>query len=651
MSTATGSQSPTIAPYGSWKSPITTDALVSSMIGLGQLALDGETLYWVEGRPSEGGRQVVVRRNADGSTTDITPAPFNVRTRAHEYGGRSYAVAAGTLYFSNFSDQRVYRQQADAAPEAITPEGAMRYADHWLDPQRQRLLCVREDHSAQGQEATNTIVSLRLDGPNADGGQVLVSGANFYSAPRLSPDGARMTWLTWNHPNMPWDGCELWMASVDAQGGLSDRQRIAGGAEESIFQPDWSPDGTLYFVSDKTNWWNLYRYRDGQIEALHPMEAEFGTPLWVFGMRMYGFVSATQLLCVYEQKGDARLALLETASGAFTPLDLPYTQFGGVLIGDGVAYFVAGAPTSQAELVQLDLATRATTVLKRSSTLTVDPAYLSSAEAIEYPTEHGLTAHAFFYRPRNTDFVAPQGERPPAIVMIHGGPTAATSSVLNLGIQYWTSRGFAMLDVNYGGSSGYGREYRNRLNGEWGVVDLDDCVNGVKYLAERDDIDGKRLIITGGSAGGYTTLAALTFRDVFQAGSSLFGISDLEVFAGDTHKFESRYMDRLIGPFPERKDLYYQRSPINFLDHITAPVILFQGADDKVVPPNQAELIVDALREKKLPVAYLLFEGEGHGFRKAENIKRTLEASLYFYARVFGFTPADAVEPVQIDNL
>ncbi len=483
------------------------------------------------------------------------------------------------------------------------------------------------------------------------GGQVLVSGNNFYANPRLSPDGARLAWLTWNHPNMPWDGCELWAADVLADGTLDRAQLVAGGLDESIFQPEWSPDGVLHFVSDRTGWWNLYRWRAGSIEQLTDLPAEFGVPQWVFGMSTYAFASAERIICAYTQDGVWHLASLDTRTKALTPFDLPYTEVSNVCVGAGCAVFTAASPSQSAAIVRLDLGTGQVTVLRRSSDVAVDAGYLSTPQSIEFPTEGGLTAHGIYYPPTNRDFVAPAGERPPLLVLSHGGPTGATSTSLSLGMQYWTSRGFAVLDVNYGGSTGYGRAYRQRLDDAWGIVDVDDCVNGARYLVAQGLADERRLAIRGGSAGGYTTLAALTFRDVFRAGASHFGVSDLEALATDTHKFESRYLDRLVGPYPARRDLYIARSPIHFTDRLSTPIILLQGLEDKVVPPSQAEKMFAAVKAKGLPVAYVPFEGEQHGFRKAENIKRAMEAELYFYSRIFGFDLADPVEPVQIENL
>ncbi|WP_421659074.1 S9 family peptidase [Leptothermofonsia sp. ETS-13] len=641
---------PQIAPYGSWKSPITSDLIVAGTIGLGQVRLDGQDIYWNELRSTEAGRNVIVRFSSD-ELTDITPPPFNVRTRVHEYGGGSYLVHEGMVYFSNFADQRLYRHRAGEKPIPITPEKAWRYADGVIDIQRQRMICVREDHTGAG-EAVNTIVSLSLDGSEFEQ-TILVSGNDFYSSPRLSPDGSYLAWICWNHPNMPWDGTELWVGEVKADGSLGETWKVAGGLEESIVQPEWSPDGRLYFVSDRTNWWNLYRWQGKQteIEPLCPMEAEFGYPHWIFGMSNYAFLSVERLVCTYSQGGISYLALLNTTTKQLESIETPYTDIDGIHAALGKVVFSAGSATEPTAICQLDLESQKIQVLRRSSNLEIDSGYLSVPQAIAFPTENGLTAYGIYYPPQNKDYVAPEGERPPLLVKSHGGPTAAASTSFNLRIQYWTSRGFAVLDVNYGGSTGYGREYRERLKGRWGIVDVDDCVNGAKYLAEKGEVDGNRLVIDGGSAGGYTTLAALTFRNTFKAGASFYGVSDLEALATDTHKFESRYLDSLIGSYPERKDLYVERSPIHFCDRLNCPVIFFQGNEDKIVPPNQAERMVNALRAKKVPVAYVLYEGEQHGFRKAENIKRTIDGEFYFYSKVFGFEIADEIEPVPIDNL
>jgi len=638
-----------VAPFGSWKSPITTDLILSDLIGLGQVMLEGDTIYWNELRPKEGGRQVLVRRAADEQVSDVTPAPFNVRTRVHEYGGRCYALAGDRLYFSNFADQRLYLQEAGGQPRPFTPQAELRYADPVIDLGRGRLVCVCEDHTAPGKEAVNSLISISLE--NGADVRPLASGNDFYSSPCLSPDGSRLAWLTWNHPNLPWDGTELWVGRLRPDGSLESAECVAGGDEISIFQPLWSPDGKLYYVSDQTGWWNLYRLEDRRTVAVYPMQAEFGVAQWVFGLSLYGFASPDQIICIYIKQATSYLASLDLRTNQLETIQTPYTVMGNLQVANGRAVFTVGSPVERMSIVQLDLDTRQLEVLRRSTNLQIDPGYLSLAEEIEFPTEQGLTAYGFFYTPKNQETIAPSGELPPLLVMSHGGPTSSTINALDVEIQYWTSRGVAVLDVNYGGSTGYGRPYRQRLNGQWGVVDMNDCVNGARYLVQRGAVDGQRLAITGGSAGGYTTLCALTFRDTFKAGASYFGIGDLETFVHDTHKFESRYLDRLVGPYPEKKDVYYARSPINFVDQLSTPMILLQGLEDKIVPPNQAETMFAAVRARGLPVAYLPFEGEQHGFRRAENIKRALEAEFYFYSQVFGFSPADAIEPVKIENL
>jgi dipeptidyl aminopeptidase/acylaminoacyl peptidase len=637
-----------IAPYGSWKTPVTSDVIVSATIGLGEATMDGEDIYWIEARPSEAGRNVIVRRAADGETADVTPAPFNVRTRVHEYGGGAYLITDHAIYFSHFADNLLYKQSPGGDPQALTSDGKMRYADFVFDKQRNRLIAVREDHTMSDTNCANSIVAVDLEtGANT----VLVEGCDFYSSPRLSPDGKRLAWIEWNHPNLPWDGTELWVAELNDDGTFSKWEVVAGGKQESVFQPEWSPDGVLHFASDRTGWWNLYRLNQGQVEALCEMEAEFGYPHWVFRLSLYDFISASEILCTYNVQGNWRLATLNAETKQFTPIDTPYTDIRSLHVTGSRAVFIGGSPTQMDAVVTLDLATNRLDVLQRSSDLKIDEDYLSIAEAIEFPTENNQTAHAFYYAPKNKDYEAPDGERPPLICISHGGPTAATASTLRLTTQYWTSRGFAVVDVNYGGSTGYGREYRERLNGNWGVVDVNDCVNAARFLVEQGKADASRLIIRGGSAGGYTTLAALTFKDYFKAGASYFGISDLAALEQDCHKFEARYNHSLIGPHPEAEELYIARSPIHHTEGLSCPIILFQGLDDKVVPPNQSEMMVEALRTKGIPVAYIALEGEGHGFRKAENIKRTLDAELYFYSKIFGFELADAVEPVEIDNL
>ncbi len=639
---------PVTAPYGSWKSPITSDMLVSETVKLSEPRFDSGNLYWLESRPSEKGRTAIVRRAADGKISDCLPMPFNARSRVHEYGGGAYAVDNGVVFFVNFADQRIYRIDPDSEPTPITPESGRRYADLHPDRPRNRLICVCEDHREGLPEPENTIAAVDINGKGAV--QTMVSGSDFYASVRVSPDGSKMSWLSWNHPNMPWDGTELWVAEIHKDGTPGEPQKIAGGEDESIFQPSWSPDGILYFISDRSGWWNFYRRTGDFIEAVQPLEAEFGRPQWVFGLSTYGFLSSGKIICAYSKDAYWHPARLNPKTGTLEDFDLPFSCDEVVASGDSAA-LSCGSATKSRRIMIMNFGSGDVEIVKRSSRVEIDPGYISEPKMISYPTSDNGIAHGLFYPPKNRDYVGPTGSRPPLRVLSHGGPTSATEINLDLDIQYWTSRGFAVLDVNYRGSTGYGRGYRRQLNGKWGVYDVDDCVQGARFLADGGEVDGERLIIMGGSAGGYTTLCALTFRNEFKAGASYYGIGDLETLARDTHKFESRYLDSMVGPYPERKDVYRDRSPIHFIDRLNSPVIFFQGLDDKVVLPNQAEAMVEAICAKRLPVAYVPFEGEGHGFRSAENIKRSIDAELYFYSRIFGFKPADEIDPVRIDNL
>jgi dipeptidyl aminopeptidase/acylaminoacyl peptidase len=651
----------TIAPYGSWKSPITSELIVAQSISLSDVRVADGKIYWLEGRPQEQGRYVVVR--AGEPPRELTPAPFNVRTRVHEYGGAAWMVDDGTLYFSHFADGRLFRQTEGGTPQPITAAPARpndwRFADGVIDRRRARWIGVREDHTGQAHdpekwkpvfgkdhaqekklEAVNTIVAVDLAGAPGSG-RVLAGGHDFFSSPRLSPDGSRLLWLAWDHPNMPWNGTTLYLAALGPDGMPTGAPEvIAGGAADSIFQPEWSPDGSeIVFVSDRSGWWNLHRYHVARRDtrAFVPMAAEFGQPQWNFGMSTYAFAGPDRIVCAYSEGGLGRLAVVDLKTEALRPLSVPFTEIGAVRAeGDRVA-FLGGAPTLPGCVVVLDLGTgthaiekKTTDILDRTDLRIAE--YLTTVRPVEFPTRDGTTAFGLFYPPFNPDIAAPTGEKPPVVVKVHGGPTAAASSTLSLRNQFWTSRGIAVLDVNYGGSTGFGREYRERLDGNWGVVDVEDCINGVMFLAQQGLVDGKRAVITGGSAGGYTALAALAFHDFFAGGASHYGVSDIAALARDTHKFESRYLDWLIGPYPEQAALYRERSPLFHADRLSKPVIFFQGDEDAIVPPNQTEAMVDALRRKGNAVGYFLFAGEQHGFRKAGNIQRSLDAELYFYA-------------------
>jgi dipeptidyl aminopeptidase/acylaminoacyl peptidase len=634
-----------IAPYGSWRSPITSELIVAQSISLGDVGIAGGHIYWLEGRPQEQGRTVVVRADAkDGEALNLTPQPFNVRTRVHEYGGGAWLVADGALYFSNFSDGRLYRQAGGAdAPQPLTPEpprpSASRFADGVIDTARQRWIGVREDHTGAG-EAVNTIVAVDLAGAT-EPGRILACGHDFFSSPRLSPDRSKLLWLAWDHPNMPWNGTTLYLAALGADGMPSGAsEAIAGGAAESIFQPEWSPDGeAIVFVSDRSGWWNLHAYDLARRETrvLVAMQAEFGQPQWQFGMSTYAFAGTGRIVCAYSEAGLGRLARLDLKSATLTPIETPFTEISAVHADGDTVVFLGGSPRIPGSVVALDLRTGEHRILKQSTDV-LDRAdlriadYLTTLEPVEFPTAGGKTAFGLFYPPFNSEAAAPAGKKPPLLVKVHGGPTGAASSTLSLRNQFWTSRGVAVLDVNYGGSTGFGREYRERLYGNWGVVDVEDCINGAKFLAQQGRVDEQRAVITGGSAGGYTALAALVFHDFFQGGASHYGVSDVAALARDTHKFESRYLDWLIGPYPQEEALYRERSPLFHAERVSKPVIFFQGDEDAVVPPNQTEAMVDALRRNGNPVGYLLFAGEQHGFRKAGNIQRSLDAELYFYA-------------------
>ena len=609
---------------------------------------DGDDLYWSELRPYEAGRIVVCRRRRDGTIADVTPPGFNARSRVHEYGGGHFAVHDGTVYFVNFKDQRLYRQDRAGSPRPLTPDADVRHADMAVDPRRGRVIAVREDHTTGAPEAVNTLVSLDALGERDP--ITLAAGNDFYSSPKLSPDGMRIAFTTWNHPNMPWDGSELWIGELDAEGRMTRSRMIAGGPNESIHQPEWSPDGELYFLSDRNDWWNIYRARGEGDEPVCRRAAEFAAPQWVFGQRFYAFNGPDEIVCLYSEPSGSHLARLNLKTGELKPIELLYTALHDVDATGGRVALFAGSATHAERVLTVDLDTLAQEVVKVANPAHIDPRYFSIARPIEFPTEGGLTAHAFYYAPRNDDFQGLPDEKPPLVVHCHGGPTGAAGQIYPFEYQYWTSRGIAVVDVNYGGSAGYGRAYRLRLNGEWGVVDVDDCINAARHLVAEGLVDRDRVTITGGSAGGYTVLLSLTKHDFYNAGASHYGIGDLELFVKETHKFESHYCESLIGPYPERADLYRERSAVNYAGRMRCPVILFQGLEDRIVPPDQAEIFVQACRERNLPYAYVAFPGEQHGFRQDSNIRRAFEGELYFYSRVFGFTVADPIEPVTIEN-
>jgi dipeptidyl aminopeptidase/acylaminoacyl peptidase len=635
-----------IAPYGAWISPVTVELMTESAIGLSALSADGEDLYWLEARPSENGRTVLCRRRDNGAIEDITPPPINVGSRVHEYGGGAYRAAAGSAVFSERADGSVWLIEGGAAPRLIaTPEGC-RYADFEFDLSRRRILAVREDH--RGRPPTDpkaAIVALPLDPGESE--TVLIEGPDFLSSPRLSKDGGRLAWIAWDHPNMPWDGTRLYVAEMTPDGALEKARLIAGQTPEALVDPKWSAGGTLYFCSDRTGWWNVYLLGEDGVAPLSPVEADIGGPHWVFRQRFFDFLPDGTIMAAIVRDGIRSSVTI--ADGKIAPLGIGQVQECPCPVGGGIAY-IATPPSSPPAVSLLPKMDGGAPIEIRAAAPTIIPKEtISVGTPVDFPARGG-TAHALWYPPKNRDYEAPPGELPPLIVLSHGGPTSMASNSFSLGIQFWTSRGFGVADVNYGGSTGYGRAYREKLYGQWGVVEVEDCVAAANILVERGLADGNRLIIRGGSAGGFTTLAALTSCDLFKAGASYFGVADLMLLAKDTHKFESRYLDKLIGPLPEAESLYRERSPIHHLDRLSCPVIFFQGEDDKTVPPNQAEAMVEAMKARGLPVAYYSFAGEGHGFRKAETLRRALELELDFYGRVFGFTPPGLSERVVIER-
>ncbi|MHB2015474.1 MAG: S9 family peptidase [Candidatus Xenobia bacterium] len=636
--------SPSTAPFGSWRSPITADMVVAGAMKFDEVEVDGDSIYWLERRPASGAA-VIVRWTPGARMVDLTPDGYSARRRVHEYGGGAFTVQDDEVFFVNDRDQGIYHLQNGHEPALVAGMSGLRYADLRVDVERRRLIAVREDHTAGG-EPINSLVEIDLE--NGGPGEILVSGHDFYSSPVLSPDGRMLAWLSWNHPNMPWDGTELWWANIGANGGLEKPSRVAGGPEESIFQPAFSPDGVLHFLSDRNGWWNLYRMQHGQVVSLLEQEADFGRPQWVFGMATYGFLRNGSVVCMWYEDGRWQLGNLN--EHALTPIDSPFTDFRYIRTAHDFVVFVGDQPDRPAGLVRLHGESGVWEVLRRSAELQVDDAFLSLPTAITFDTTDGDRSHGLYYPPHNTHFQGPDGDAPPLLVKSHGGPTSCAPAAFDLELQYWTSRGFAVLDVNYRGSTGYGRAYREKLRGRWGVVDVDDCVYGARHLANLGLVDETRLAIEGGSAGGYTTLAALTFREAFRVGASFYGVSDLTALARDTHKFESRYLDSLVGPWPQAEELYHARSPIYHVDRLSTPVIFLQGSEDKVVPPDQAEKCFEALRQKGVPTALIIFEGEQHGFRKADSMRRALEATFYFFSRVLGFTPADPMPPIPLEN-
>lgn len=639
------------APFGSWASPISATLAAGSSKNIGALELDGDQLYWLESRPLEGGRSVLMHHNGTATGAEITPADMNVRTRVHEYGGASFLVNDGQVYFSNFADQALYQQAAtpNSTPTRLSKDDDLRFADCKLDGTRNRLLCVREDHRHEG-EPSNAIVAVDLTAGQTNG-ELLWGNSDFVAYPRLNNAGTQLAWISWDHPNMPWDNVALWLADIDDAGQLSNTRQLNAGVDESVLQPVWANNDTLYVLTDRSGWWNLHLATKDELTAVHKLDAELGGPLWGLGADFFALISDTEALVEYHNASGSGLAKLSLVDGSLAPLDLPFASYASLHTNNQRAYVIAAPADRPSSVVEIDLETNQHKLIVASGDKAVADEYLALGQPITFPTSGKQQAYAYYYPPTNADFTAPAGELPPLLVLMHGGPTGATGNSFSIAKQYWTSRGIAVVDVNYRGSTGYGREYRQLLNGQWGVVDLEDAVAVTKHLVSQGLADPARLLIRGGSAGGYTTLSALAFTDVFAAGANYFGVADLEALAKHTHKFESRYIDSMIGPYPEALDVYIARSPIHALEGFTAPLITFQGLEDQVVPPEQSEMIYAAVKAKGVPTAYIAFEGEQHGFRKAENNVTALESELYFYGKVLGFEPAGELPKVNIENL
>jgi dipeptidyl aminopeptidase/acylaminoacyl peptidase len=623
-------------PFGAWPSPLSAEAVAEGSVRLGGLALDGDNVYWVESRPAEQGRLALVRKRDHGVVEEVVRAPLSVRTRVHEYGGGAFAVAGGLVIFANDADQRLYRiDTARPAPwqaEVLTPAHDTRYADLQIDRRLDRVICVAERARPQG-EPENFIAGVSLASGEVS---VLAAGADFYAFPRLDAEGSRLAFLCWNHPAMPWDACELHVATIGRGGTLAPATKVAGGTDESIFQPAWSPAGVLHFTSDRSGFSNLFRANaDGTQTCICAAEAEFATPMWVFGLSTYAWLDGKTIVCVFQKAGFWQLGTLATQTGQLDTVATHLTELGSVSAHSGRALFVGGSAAQAPALYSMSAHSREVKLFHRSSPDLLARNATARPEAMAFPTTGGATAHGLLYLPQNPDCEASDDERPPLLVICHGGPTGSTSTALSLNIQFWTSRGFAVLDVNYRGSTGYGRAYRKALDGHWGVADVEDCVAGARTLAAQGLVDGRRMAIRGSSAGGFTVLCALAFHDLFAAGASYYGVSDLEALAQDTHKFESRYLESLVGPYPQCRDIYRARSPIHAAGRLSCPVIFFQGLQDRVVPPAQAENMVAALRGRGLVAPLVTFPDEQHGFRRKETIVRALSDELAFYREVF----------------
>lgn len=630
--------------YGTWKSSISSEDLVKDVFRFSFLDVSKTHLYFGEGRPKEKGRVALLSLDLDGKQKELLPDTFNMRSRVHEYGGKSFTVYKDEVFFINNEDQDIYKLDKKGHVPRITKQPQYRFGDLCVTPDGSYLYCVLEDHSKI--LVDNSIARICL---KTNEMQIVASGYDFYGCLAISKDSAKLAFICWKHPNMPWDHTELFIANISEKKGLIDITQIASGA--SIIHPQFTEEGVLYYISDVSSFWNLYSFDGNNSHPVAPVDMEIGGPLWVFGMKKYAFLEDHKIACIGTKKAIDGLYFLDLKTKSYERIDLPFTHFSDLHLFKDSLVFQAASPTHFSCLVKYDLKTNEYEILKEFAKNTIDKEEISIPDAVSFPTEGGKTAYGFYYPPKNKHYHGSKDEKPPVIIHCHGGPTGHTSPTISLNRLYFTSRGFGVFELNYSGSSGYGTAYRERLKKNWGVVDTQDCVNAARYLSEKGLADPNRLIVEGGSAGGFTVLGSLTFSDVFKAGACYYGVSDLEALAQDTHKFEAHYLDNIVGFYPEDKNTYIERSPIRHVEKLSCPVIFFQGTEDKVVPPSQSDVMVEALRKKKIPVSYLLFEKEAHGFRIADTIKTCVEAELFFYGKIFGFTPSDHLKEIEIENL
>ena len=680
---ATADNTPTALPFGAWRSPISANMLTSAVRSFGALGVNASGLWWCEARPDEGGRTTLLRRAFNGDQQELLESPWSTRSRVHEYGGGAVLAADEDFYFVHAADQQIYRVRGGAAPQRLTNATNTRFADCALDARRNRLIAVAEISANKDVEPQNLLVGVQLDTGHV---QPIVTGADFFASPRISPDGTQLCWLQWRHPHMPWDAAQLHVCALSATGEPAQVRAITRPDTEAAFQPEWLPDGRLVFINDRSGWWNPWLWDGRDARPVLQESAEYGLPLWGLGARSFCVLDGHRMVAQRLLDGAAELVEIDLNTGTLRVLPSRWQRFGQLCATPGATsgatpgassgappgatpgatsgatsgasagatanrvWFVGERHDCAAALVEYNLDDGHEAVIEGGDQI-VAAANLSAPARVAFSGDRGERTYAWFYAPLNAAHVALDDRPPPLMVLTHGGPTGATSPALNLRIQYFTTRGWAVVDVDYSGSTGYGRAYRERLRGRWGIADVADVVAVVQHLATNGRIDSTRVAIRGGSAGGYTTLAALAFTDSFHAGVSYYGIGDLSALARDTHKFESRYTDQLIAPWPAAEDVYRARSPIHNLDGFHCPAIFLQGGEDKVVPPNQAEQMAAALRDRGVPVAHVVFPDEGHGFRHGANVRRAIALEYTFLARVFGFTPAEPMEPLHIDNL